>query len=68
MRSKVATGRDVPLPWIRGGTGQSSEAKHHHHPGRRLGNARGDRNLQAELGVDVSYETVQRWVLKFGPE
>ena len=25
------------------------------------------RNLLAERGLDVSYETVRRWVLKFGP-
>ena len=24
-------------------------------------------DLQAERGLDVSYETVRRWVLKFGP-
>ena len=24
-------------------------------------------DLLAELGLDVSYETVRRWVLKFGP-
>jgi putative transposase len=24
-------------------------------------------NLLAERGLDVSYETVRRWVLKFGP-
>jgi putative transposase len=25
-------------------------------------------DLLAERGLDVSYETVRRWVLKFGPE
>jgi transposase-like protein len=24
-------------------------------------------NLLAERGLDISYETVRRWVLKFGP-
>ena len=30
-------------------------------------NYRGVEDLLAERGLDVSYETVRRWVLKFGP-
>jgi putative transposase len=43
------------------------------HPARRMGYVRfalGYRDVEdllAERGLDVSYETVRRWVLKFGP-
>ena len=43
------------------------------HPTRRLAyfrftlSYRGVEDLLAERGLDVSYETVRRWVLKFGP-
>ena len=43
------------------------------HPARRLAHVRFTlsyrdvEDLLAERGLDVSYETVRRWVLKFGP-